>query len=232
MLNNHYLRDLKINGFFFSTGHKQGRSDHARTQVRTSKSEEKKLFYLFLYLTLCVYLFIGFLAKSDHYTCKSFLLYCCSYFTKRNLCQYCTIAWIQNPRITTTVTKWKGKNKMDRNPRIASQRLAWPFDPLKSFSSFFWEVHKRIWPDLTRFDGNVKRSHLRSELMSSWGVQGARFSQSVQLSWHLSGRWIKWPRDQWATSLAGVWLTRSIKRKQQKVSIFLKFNQVILKRFF
>ena len=36
------------------------------------------------------------------------------------------LIWVQNPVITTTVTKWKAKKKnkeMDRNPRIAIQRL-------------------------------------------------------------------------------------------------------------
>ena len=67
--------------------------------------------------------------------------------------------------------------------------------------------------------------------MSSWGAFKV-LGLVTLFSWHLSCKWIKWPRDQWATSLARVWLTRSIKQKQQKVSNFLKFNQMILKRFF
>ena len=54
MINTFTLGTLSYTAFFFPTGHKQGRSDHTSTQVRTSKSE-KKLFSLFLYLT---YVFI------------------------------------------------------------------------------------------------------------------------------------------------------------------------------
>ena len=46
----------------------------------------------FIYLSLFdlfLFLYIDFLAKSDLNTCKS-LLYCC-YFTKRKLCEFCTI---------------------------------------------------------------------------------------------------------------------------------------------
>ena len=82
-------------------------------------------FYLFLYLTN---LFIDFLAKSDLYTCKTFLLVLLLFYQKKNVnIVLFILIWVQNPVITTTVTKWKAKKKkkkeMDRNPRIAIQRL-------------------------------------------------------------------------------------------------------------
>ena len=162
---------------------------------------------------------------------------------------------------------------MDQNPRMAIQ----PFDRLKSFSSFFWEVHKRIWPDLTaawnagrdpfnqnsrkfrsktQWIGSVRPEKFRKNGSTFWGeplfpvgpvgilvewiVPAVISSQnlwvhevfkvldSVSLfSWHLRGKWIKWPRFfSWSM------INKAIKSKQQKVSTFLKFNQMILKRFF
>ena len=81
-------------------------------------------FYLFLYLTN---LFIDFLKTTTFTHARLFCLYCC-YFTKKknvNIVLFILI-WVQNPVITTTVTKSKAnkkKKEMDRNPRIAIQRL-------------------------------------------------------------------------------------------------------------
>ena len=142
-------------------------------------------FYLFLYLTN---LFIDFLAKSDLYTSKTFLLVLLLFYQKKNVnIVLFILIWVQNPVITTTVTKWKAKKKKERNGSKStnSNTKTLPFEPLKSFSSFFWEVHERIWSDLMKaWNAVISGQNL-------WvHVQGAQFSKN------LSGKWIKWPRDQ------------------------------------
>ena len=102
---------------------------------------------------------------------------------------------------------------MDRNPRTHERQF-------KDLT--FWSLEVIFFLFLRVISGQ-----------NLWVHEVFKVLGSVSLfSWHLSGKWIKWPRYQWATSLTEVWLTRSIKRKQKKVSTFLKFNQMILKRFF
>ena len=105
---------------------------------------------------------------------------------KKKKCEYFTIHF-KNPVITTTLTKWKAKKKKERNGSKStnSNTKTLPFEPLKSFSSFFWEVHERIWSDLMKaWNAVISGQNL-------WvHVQGAKFSKN------LSGKWMKWPRDQ------------------------------------
>lgn len=107
------------------------------------------LFYSFLHFTsLFIYRCLGKMRPLLIQECSLVLLLC--YFTKRELCEYCTIHF----------------NTTNHNAKTR------PFDRLKSFSSFFWEVHKGMWPDLTA----EWNSHFGSELISSWGVQGAQLT--------------------------------------------------------
>ena len=187
----------------------QGRSHHIRTYARAYLKNLKIYIFKVYILVYFIYLFIGFWAKSDLYTCKSFPLYCC-YFTKRKLCEYYTIHF--NVHEFKTLS-----SQPHRNPRMAIQRPDL-LTPWSHFLFFFWEVHKRIWPrDLTAaWNAAISGQNL-------WVHEVFKVLGSVKLfSSHLSGKWIKWPRYQWATSLTGLWLTRSIKRRQQKVySIYL-----------
>ena len=77
------------------------------------------------------------------------------------------------------------KKEINGSKSTNSNTKTLPFEPLKSFSSFFWEVHERIWSDLMKaWNAVISGQNL-------WvHVQGAKFSKN------LSGKWIKWPRDQ------------------------------------
>ena len=139
-------------------------------------------FYLFLYLTN---LFIDFLKKTTFTHARLFCLYCC-YFTKKKK------LWIlyysfSKPCHHNHSNKMKSQKKKERNGSKStnSNTKTLPFEPLKSFSSFFWEVHERIWSDLMKaWNAVISGQNL-------WvHVQGAQFSKN------LSGKWIKWPKDQ------------------------------------
>ena len=142
-------------------------------------------FYLFLYLTN---LFIDFLKTTTFTHARLFCLYCC-YFTKKKKCEYCTIHFNMGskPCHHNHSNKMKSQKKKERNGSKStnSNTKTLPFEPLKSFSSFFWEVHERIWSDLMKaWNAVISGQNL-------WvHVQGAQFSKN------LSGKWIKWPRDQ------------------------------------
>ena len=81
MLNNQSPQNLSNNLYDLDTTGAQRPYTHVRTCL--PQKSKKYIFYF-------IYLLIDFLAKSDFYTCRSFLLYFC-YFTKRKLCEYCTI---------------------------------------------------------------------------------------------------------------------------------------------